>query len=145
MRESFFDKQSQSQKPANKHDYCFLMDDLRLNMWMEMQGKDIERGLLYCEQEKLLSFDKLNMERYYRRSFDEFEEMMITWGPTYWYNIGSHVFDTSHKMQLSAWCDIVLLRRNDPTKVPTLKNQLPLIQQSQILSLNKSNILQRPQ
>ncbi|KAA6377507.1 MAG: hypothetical protein EZS28_026967 [Streblomastix strix] len=46
MRESFFDKLSQSCIPANKHDYCFLMGDLNLGMWMEMQRKDIERGLL---------------------------------------------------------------------------------------------------
>ncbi|KAA6394428.1 MAG: hypothetical protein EZS28_010040 [Streblomastix strix] len=43
MRESFFDKLSQSCIPANKHDYCFLKRDLNLDMWMEMQRKDIER------------------------------------------------------------------------------------------------------
>ncbi|KAA6362618.1 MAG: hypothetical protein EZS28_041855 [Streblomastix strix] len=103
-------------------------------MWMEMQRKDIERGLLCGKLERLLSFDELNMERYYRRSFDEFEEMRITWGPTY-----------SLKMQLPSLYDIVLFRRNDPTQVPILKIQLPLIQQSQILSLNQSNIFQPSQ
>ncbi|KAA6389082.1 MAG: hypothetical protein EZS28_015393 [Streblomastix strix] len=141
MRESFFDKLSQSSIPANKHNYCFLMGDLNLGMWMEIQRKDIERSLLCGKLEKLLSFDQLNMERYWRRSFDEFEEMRITWGPSYRFSVGSHVFDTSHKMQLPAYYDIVLFHRNDPTQVPTLKNQLPLIQQSLILSLNQSNRL----
>ncbi|KAA6369931.1 MAG: hypothetical protein EZS28_034543 [Streblomastix strix] len=63
MCESFFDKLSQSCIPANKHDYCFLMGDL-------------------------------NLEINSRRSFDEFEEMKITWGPTYRFNVGSHAFDT---------------------------------------------------
>ncbi|KAA6367341.1 MAG: hypothetical protein EZS28_037132 [Streblomastix strix] len=141
MRESFFDKLSQSCIPANKHDYCFLMGDLNLGMWMEMQRKDIERGLLCGKLERLLSFDELNMERYQRRSFDEFEDMRITWGPSYRFNVGSHVFDSSHKMQLPALYDIVLFRRNDPTQVPTFKNQLSLKQQSLILSLNQSNKL----
>ncbi|KAA6374200.1 MAG: hypothetical protein EZS28_030273 [Streblomastix strix] len=94
MREFFFDKLSQSCIPANKLDYCFLMGDLNLGMWMEMQRKDIESGLLCGKFIRLLSFDELNMERYQRRSFDEFEEMMITWGQTYRINVGSHVFDT---------------------------------------------------
>ncbi|KAA6375025.1 MAG: hypothetical protein EZS28_029448 [Streblomastix strix] len=94
MRESFFDKLSQLYIPANKHDYCFLMGDLNLGMQMEMQRKDIERGLLCGKLERLLSFDELNMEMYQRRSFDEFEEMRITWCPTYRFNVGSHVFDT---------------------------------------------------
>ncbi|KAA6377717.1 MAG: hypothetical protein EZS28_026756 [Streblomastix strix] len=94
MRESFFDKLSQSCVPANKHNYCFLMIDLILGLWMEMQRKDIERGLLCGKLECLLSFYELNMERYYRRSFDEFEEMKITWGPSYRFNVGGHVFDT---------------------------------------------------
>ncbi|KAA6378250.1 MAG: hypothetical protein EZS28_026223 [Streblomastix strix] len=93
MRESFFDKLSQSCIPANKHDYCFLMGDLNLSIWMEMQRKDIERGLLFDKLERQLSFDELNMESYQRRSFDEFEEMRITWGPTYRFIVGSHVFD----------------------------------------------------
>ncbi|KAA6354442.1 MAG: hypothetical protein EZS28_050031 [Streblomastix strix] len=141
MRESFFDKLSQSCIPANKHDYCFFMGDLNLSMWMEMQRKDIERGLLCGKLERLLSYDDLIIERYQRRSFDEFEEMRITWGPTYRFNVGSHVFDTSHKMQLPAWYNIALFRRKDPTQVPTVKNQLPLIQQSLILSINQSNRL----
>ncbi|KAA6358600.1 MAG: hypothetical protein EZS28_045873, partial [Streblomastix strix] len=78
----------------NKHDYCFLMGDLNLGMWMEMQRKDIERALLCDKFDRLLSFDVLNMESFQRRSFDEFEEMRITWGATYRFNVGSHVFDT---------------------------------------------------
>ncbi|KAA6396770.1 MAG: hypothetical protein EZS28_007701 [Streblomastix strix] len=97
MRESFFDKLSQSSIPANKHDYCFLMGDLNLDMRMEMQRKDIERSLLCGKLERLLSFDELNMKRYYRRSFDEFEEMRIILGPTYRFNVGSHAFDTRYE------------------------------------------------
>ncbi|KAA6310197.1 MAG: hypothetical protein EZS28_056354 [Streblomastix strix] len=95
MRESFGDKLSQSCIPANKHDYCFFMGDLNFRMSMEMQRKDIERALLSGKLERLLTFDQLNMERYYKRSFNDFEEMRITWGPTYRFNVGSHVFDTS--------------------------------------------------
>ncbi|KAA6367845.1 MAG: hypothetical protein EZS28_036628 [Streblomastix strix] len=88
---------------SNKHDYCFFMGDLNLGMWMEMQRKDIERGLLCEKLERLLSFNELNKERHMRRSFSEFEEMRVTLGPTYRYNVEIHVFDTSHKMQLPAW------------------------------------------
>ncbi|KAA6369319.1 MAG: hypothetical protein EZS28_035153 [Streblomastix strix] len=56
--------------------------------------------LLLLDGRLKLGFDELNMERYQMRSFDEFEEMIITWGPTYRFNVGSHVFDTSHKKQL---------------------------------------------
>ncbi|KAA6365843.1 MAG: hypothetical protein EZS28_038630 [Streblomastix strix] len=97
MRESFFDKLSQSCIPANRHDYCFFMGDLNLGMWMEMQRIYIERGLLCGKLERLLTFDQLNMERYYKRSFDEFEEMRVTWGATYMFNVGSHVFDTRYE------------------------------------------------
>ncbi|KAA6366536.1 MAG: hypothetical protein EZS28_037938 [Streblomastix strix] len=86
MCESLFDKLSQSCIPANKHDYCFFMGDLNLDMRMEMQRKDIERGLLCGKLERLLSFDELNMERYQGGSFDEFEEMRITWCPSYRFN-----------------------------------------------------------
>ncbi|KAA6390888.1 MAG: hypothetical protein EZS28_013583 [Streblomastix strix] len=72
MRESFFDKLSQSCIPANKHDYCFLLGDLNFGMWMEMQRKDIER------------------------------EIWISRGQSYRFNVEIHVLDTSRIKQLSA-------------------------------------------
>ncbi|KAA6402239.1 MAG: hypothetical protein EZS28_002232 [Streblomastix strix] len=64
MCESFFDKLSQSCILANNHDYCFFMGDLNLSMWMKMQRKDIERGLLCGKLERLLTFDELNMKNH---------------------------------------------------------------------------------
>ncbi|KAK2962460.1 putative Inositol polyphosphate 5-phosphatase OCRL [Blattamonas nauphoetae] len=63
---------------------------------------------------KLLCYDQLLLHRLMNSAFSSFNEMRITFPPTYRYNSGTYVFDTSHKLQFPAWCDRILFHTSDP-------------------------------
>ncbi|KAK2956955.1 putative Inositol polyphosphate 5-phosphatase E [Blattamonas nauphoetae] len=63
---------------------------------------------------QLLSYDQLTLHRLTSAAFSSFNEMRITFPPTYRYDQGTHIFDTSHKLQFPAWCDRIVFHVSDP-------------------------------
>ncbi|KAK2954471.1 putative Inositol polyphosphate 5-phosphatase OCRL [Blattamonas nauphoetae] len=62
----------------------------------------------------LLLYDQLLLHRLNKVAFSSFEEMRISFPPTYRYDEGTNTYDTSHKLQVPAWCDRVLFFTADP-------------------------------
>ncbi|CAG8520737.1 10374_t:CDS:10 [Paraglomus brasilianum] len=62
------------------------------------------------DMQLLLNFDQLNMQRRAKLAFNEFEEGDVTFPPTYKYDIGKTVYDTSEKRRSPAWTDRILWR-----------------------------------
>jgi len=59
--------------------------------------------------EALLPFDQLNKLKHHTW-IQGFTEGPITFSPTYKYDVGSNVYDTSEKNRSPAWCDRILYR-----------------------------------
>lgn len=93
------------------HELIILNGDL--NYRIDTMSRDtvviaVKQGNL----SKLLDRDQLLVARRRRPDFKlrAFEEMPITFAPTYKYDVGTDNYDTSEKKRSPAWCDRLLYR-----------------------------------
>ena len=71
----------------------------------------------------LLVHDQLTKEMKTNIRLRSFMEGAITFPPTYKYDLHSTEYDTSEKRRIPAWCDRVLWRARDATRVEQLHYQ----------------------
>lgn len=70
--------------------------------------------VLIIDAHALQAHDQLLLARRAGAAFEGFTEAPLRFAPTYKYDIGSDVFDTSEKRRPPAWCDRVLWKANVP-------------------------------
>ncbi|KAI9315450.1 Endonuclease/exonuclease/phosphatase, partial [Dichotomocladium elegans] len=96
------------------HLHCFLSGDL--NYRVDVHTRDSILQLLDDDRNRarleLLKNDQLNKQRMTNPllKLSLFEEHIINFDPTYKYNIGTDVYDSSVKQRVPAWCDRILYR-----------------------------------
>lgn len=102
--------QFQRGKVPNEHDYVVWMGDFNYRLDLTY---DAATGLAYGGgYDELLKHDQLR--RAMRGGiFRGFEEMEIAFAPTYRFDFGSDVYDTSEKRRVPAYTDRVLYRSGD--------------------------------
>ncbi|KAL7945412.1 Endonuclease/exonuclease/phosphatase [Trichoderma barbatum] len=93
------------------HELCILNGDL--NYRIDTMSRDtVVKAVEQNNLGKLLERDQLLVAR--RRNpalrLRSFEELPITFAPTYKYDVGTDTYDTSEKRRSPAWCDRVLFR-----------------------------------
>ena len=93
------------------HELCILNGDLNYRI-DTMSRKTVEDAVKNRNLAKLLERDQLLAARRKNPVFRlrAFEELPITFDPTYKYNVGTDVYDTSEKRRTPAWCDRLLYR-----------------------------------
>ncbi|THY42452.1 DNase I-like protein [Aureobasidium pullulans] len=93
------------------HEICILNGDL--NYRIDAMPRDtVVRAVNERNLAKLLERDQLLLSRRKNPAFRlrVFQELPITFAPTYKYNVGTDDYDTSEKKRAPAWCDRVLYR-----------------------------------
>ncbi|CAH7665925.1 Endonuclease/exonuclease/phosphatase [Phakopsora pachyrhizi] len=105
------------------HEICFLQGDL--NYRIDCRREDVIRAISAGESFKLLEFDQLIKEKLNNPSFRlrSFYEPPIRFHPTYKYDRGTHMYDSSEKNRTPAWCDRILYR----TPQESLKSNYELV------------------
>ena len=96
------------------HEICILSGDL--NYRIDTMGRDaVINALKSGRLDKLLERDQLLASKRKRPGFRlrAFDEMPITFAPTYKYDVGTDNYDTSEKKRAPAWCDRILSRGRD--------------------------------
>jgi inositol polyphosphate 5-phosphatase INPP5E len=78
-----------------------------LNYRVEGNRKAIDRLISQHMLEVLHNNDQLARERAHGRAFRNFEEGMIAFPPTFKYDFGGDVYDTSAKQRVPSWTDRV--------------------------------------
>jgi hypothetical protein len=93
------------------HEVCVLAGDLNYRI-DSMPRATIELAVRAGNLAKLLERDQLLLSRRRNPGFRlrAFEERAIAFPPTYKYDVGSDVYDSSEKRRAPAWCDRVLFR-----------------------------------
>lgn len=93
------------------HELCVLSGDL--NYRIDTMSRDtVVKAVNQQNLSKLLERDQLLVARRRNPAFRlrAFDEMAITFAPTYKYDVGSDNYDTSEKRRSPAWCDRLLFR-----------------------------------
>ncbi|KAL8891590.1 MAG: hypothetical protein Q9215_001358 [Flavoplaca cf. flavocitrina] len=93
------------------HEICILNGDL--NYRIDTMSRDVVlKAIQNNNLLKLLERDQLLVSRKKNPAFGlkAFVESPITFHPTYKYDIGSSVYDSSEKHRAPAWCDRILYR-----------------------------------
>jgi len=93
------------------HEICILNGDL--NYRIDTVGRDtVVSAIRANDLDKLLRRDQLLLSRRKNPGFRlrAFEEFMITFPPTYKYDVGTDDYDSSEKRRAPAWCDRILYR-----------------------------------
>ncbi|KAG8830968.1 hypothetical protein FRC17_003997 [Serendipita sp. 399] len=102
------------------HEICFLGGDLnyRIDQRRDAVVNHVQAGRL----DHLLQYDQLLHEMKTNRSFrlHTFNEPLITFAPTYKYDRHTNDYDTSEKKRVPSWCDRILHRSKDPTRIRPL-------------------------
>ena len=96
------------------HELCVINGDL--NYRIDTMGRDTVVGAVKINNlGKLLERDQLLATRRKNPWFRlrAFTELPITFAPTYKYDVGSDMYDTSEKKRAPAWCDRLLYRGHD--------------------------------
>lgn len=96
------------------HEICILNGDL--NYRIDTMGRDtVVNAVKNNNLAKLLERDQLLASKRKNPWFRlrTFNEMPITFAPTYKYDVGTDNYDTSEKKRAPAWCDRLLYRGRD--------------------------------
>ncbi|GET92218.1 hypothetical protein, conserved [Leishmania tarentolae] len=93
----------------DEHDYVFFLGDLNSRLHA-LPSALIKESVKHGEYDSLLCHDELRQLMVSGEAFDGFQEQWISFPPTYKYDRGTDVFDTSRKHCDPAWCDRVLFR-----------------------------------
>jgi len=93
------------------HEICILNGDLNYRI-DAMTRDNVVRSVRDNNLAKLLDRDQLLLSKKRNPAFRLrlFQELPITFAPTYKYNVGTDDYDTSEKKRSPAWCDRILYR-----------------------------------
>jgi hypothetical protein len=93
------------------HELCIINGDL--NYRIDTMSRDtVVMAVKQRNLGKLLERDQLLVARRRNPGFRlrAFDELPITFAPTYKYDVGTDTYDTSEKRRSPAWCDRLLFR-----------------------------------
>ncbi|KIM20483.1 hypothetical protein M408DRAFT_12984 [Serendipita vermifera MAFF 305830] len=102
------------------HELCFLNGDL--NYRIEQRRDAVIANIQAGKLNHLLQYDQLLHELKTNPTFrlQTFTEPPITFAPTYKYDPHSDNYDTSEKRRIPAWCDRILYRSRDASRIENL-------------------------
>ncbi|KAI0922136.1 hypothetical protein AcW2_006915 [Taiwanofungus camphoratus] len=102
------------------HEVVFMNGDM--NYRIDQRREAVVSAVKAGDHESLLVHDQLNKEMKFNRGFRlrTFMEGPLTFPPTYKYDRRSSEYDTSEKARVPAWCDRVLWRSREPSRVEQL-------------------------
>ncbi|CAL3961944.1 unnamed protein product [Diplocarpon coronariae] len=96
----------QRNRGIDNHDSVIWMGDFNYRIGL---GPDKVRQLIKAgDLELLYENDQLNLQMVAGLTFPHYSEARITFNPTYKYDLGNDVYDTSEKARIPAWTDRIL-------------------------------------
>lgn len=93
----------------SSHDIVFWIGDLNYRL-SDIEGDTAKRLIQKGQIDKLVEHDQLHRQKAANKVFLDYNEGKITFIPTYKYNTGTDIWDTSEKCRAPAWCDRILWR-----------------------------------
>ncbi|CAH1230646.1 INPP5B [Branchiostoma lanceolatum] len=115
-----------------EHDFIFWIGDLNFRL-DPIEYEAVMTNIADERFQKLLEFDQLKEAQREGLAFSGFSEGTITFQPTYKFDKGTTVYDTSEKQRKPGWCDRILWRTRPGAELSVRQHSytsLPHIKQS---------------
>lgn len=112
----------------------------RVDMPREMADSYIKKGDFY----RLLQADQLTWEIFEHRLFPNYSEQPIKFPPTFKFNTGTTIYDTSHKARTPSWTDRIVFRSPDKSIKGLYYTSCPSITRSDhkpVLAIMQTTVL----
>ncbi|KAA8893460.1 SacI homology domain-containing protein [Sphaerosporella brunnea] len=93
-------------RKIDDHDAVIWLGDF--NYRIDLSDEKVRRLVDLGDLQTLYHNDQLHLQMVAGSTFPYYNESRITFNPTYKYDIGTDVYDTSEKSRIPAWCDRVL-------------------------------------
>ncbi|KAG0354023.1 hypothetical protein BG005_006792 [Podila minutissima] len=87
-----------------------------LNYRIALPEEQVKNLLKTNDYDALLKHDQLAAQRTLFKAFSEFEEGPIDFAPTYKYDVGTNIWDSSEKRRVPSYTDRILWWSRDPSK-----------------------------
>ncbi|KAG0338106.1 hypothetical protein BG000_004551 [Podila horticola] len=87
-----------------------------LNYRIALPEEQVKTLLKTHDYDTLLKHDQLAAQRTLLKAFSEFEEGPIDFAPTYKYDVGTNIWDSSEKRRVPSYTDRILWWSRDPSK-----------------------------
>lgn len=126
----------------NAHDHVLWMGDL--NYRIDMPGEQVRTLINQGSLDALHPHDQLVGARQAGQVFSNLIEGKLTFNPTYKYDVGKDVYDTSEKMRTPAWTDRILFSPGDDwdLHVYTRANDLRVSDHRPVSAVFRTRLLQ---
>ena len=98
------------QKNTSKEDHDSIIWLGDFNYRIGLSDENARRAVAASDLGKLYENDQLNLQMVAGMAFPFYSEAMITFLPTYKFDLGTDDYDTSEKGRVPAWCDRILRR-----------------------------------
>ncbi|KAF2740426.1 hypothetical protein EJ04DRAFT_540103 [Polyplosphaeria fusca] len=100
----------QRNRAIEDHDTVIWLGDF--NYRIGLSNEKVQKLCQVGDLETMYDNDQLNVQMVAGLTFPFYSEARITFMPTYKYDLGTDIYDTSEKARIPAWCDRVL-RKGD--------------------------------
>jgi hypothetical protein len=97
-----------NQWSVDSHDLSIWLGDF--NYRIDLEREDVIDAVKKGDYKPLIAADQLQQERAAGRAFTGYHEGAITFAPTYKYDVGTDIYDTSEKARSPAYTDRVLYK-----------------------------------
>eukprot|EP01080_Neovahlkampfia_damariscottae_P000573 gene573-8083_t len=104
---------------TDKHDYIFFCGDLNYRVGT-LEDAEVKKGIKDGKLEYLFKYDQLSIEKDAGRVLWGFEEAFIKFAPTYKFDPGTTIYDSSEKKRTPGWTDRVLWKGQLKEKINVL-------------------------
>lgn len=108
VEKRIFTEQGIGESGLSVIDNIFMSGDLNYRVQLPRNAADI--FLANHDLEGLLRHDQLTMARKKDPQLNSWQEGKVTFAPTYRFDIGSSVYDTSEKQRIPSWTDRILCK-----------------------------------
>ncbi|KAL4811568.1 SacI homology domain-containing protein [Aspergillus unguis] len=101
----------QRNRSIEDHDTIIWLGDF--NYRIGLPNPTVRELVQQANYQKLYDNDQLNLQMLAGRAFQFFNEGLVTFAPTYKYDVGKDTYDSSEKARIPAWCDRILWKGSD--------------------------------
>ncbi|RKF63933.1 Inositol-1,4,5-trisphosphate 5-phosphatase 1 [Erysiphe neolycopersici] len=112
----------QRNRGIDDHSTVIWMGDF--NYRITLDNEKVRNLIRNGELDTLYQNDQLNLQMIAGSVFPYYSESKITFAPTYKFDIGTNIYDTSEKLRVPAWTDRILLKGSNTRQIDY--NSVPL-------------------